>query len=124
MWDGMGQLGPTGDPAIEDYPQIYPREIFGGVAPREPILRSGDIVYMAPVSTLPGVPTRGPSIPSILPGVAPVTPVVPVPIPPGPIAPSAQPGTGLVNALGASISLGGLHIPVWLILGVGAYFLL
>jgi len=107
MWDGL-----MAD--IIDGRGLYP----GDVTPREPVYRDGQIVYVAPVSTLPGVPTRAPSLPTTLPGVLPVpapAPVVlvpvPAPLPPGTVMPTPQPARSP-------------SLLVWLALGVAAYFLL
>jgi len=104
MWDGL-----MAD--IIDGRGLYP----DGTAPREPIYRNGQIVYVAPVSTLPGVPTRTPSLPTILPGITPVpAPVVPVPapLPPGTVMPLPSQPARAISPL------------VWVALLVGAYFLL
>jgi len=89
---------------------LYP----GDVAPRQAIYRDGEIVYIATSSPLPGVPTRAPSLPTILPGVQPVpapVPIIPVPAP-------LPPGAGMPMPARSISPL------VWLALGVAAYFLL
>lgn len=104
MWDGL---------LADDSRGLYD--------PREPIYRDGTL-YLAPVSTLPIVSLPGGT--AVYPSLPVPTPIIPVPPPPSPITPTPQPATGLANALGASISLGGLRIPVWLIVaGVVIYAL-
>ena len=121
MWVGMGlgQLAPVDETTIEDYPELFPREMYGGETPREPISR-GDIYY--PVSTVPSVPTRQPTgtvttLPGQLPAVpAPVSivPLPPVPAPTGTVMPATVPQpTAKPN-----------NLVIWLLVGAGAYFIL
>src|SRR5215813_10860322 len=126
MWVGMGmgQLGPINETPIEDYPELFPREMYGGQTPREPISR-GDVYY--PVSTVPSVPTRQPggtvtTLPSQLPP-APIVPLPPVPAP-APVPSPVPLPQGTVMPLPVSQPAKPSNLVIWLLVGVGAYFIL